>query len=531
MPNMTITRKLYIAYGTMACLILLLGGSSILILRGMSATTKTLGISYVGKMDDAAVINSGAGQMTSLVRGIVLSTEIGQKEVAEGYISNYARNEQTMRLKCSDMLAVGMAEKGTAMVNDIKSQLDATDTSYGQFLEKIRAGDMEGAVREYQTNLVPASKKIEEAGSDLLQHQIDLTAKVSDDGLSQVSHGYWLMTALLVVGVVVGLVLIFIIKALDGQLRNSAHDLSEGAQQVSSAAGHVSSSSQTLARATTDQAAMIEETSASAEEINSMAKRNMDSARSASLLVVEAVKNQELTSTAVDDCVVAMNQISESSTKIAKTLQVIDKIAFQTNILALNAAVEAARAGEAGMGFAVVAEEVRNLAQRCAAASEEISALIEQSLGNSDSGRAKIATLVASGAKVTSVFSSIKILVEEISLSGEEQGRGIEQIGRAIQQMEQGTQKNAANAEESAAAAEQLNAQSEQLQQVSSSLAAMVGAETRTSVSIAYRAPSSTSRSAQLRPVGTPRPVTYRPNPVFATGQDSSDDDKSFTEF
>jgi methyl-accepting chemotaxis protein/methyl-accepting chemotaxis protein-1 (serine sensor receptor) len=126
------------------------------------------------------------------------------------------------------------------------------------------------------------------------------------------------------------------------------------------------------------------------------------------------------------------------------------------------------------MGFAVVAEEVRNLAQRCAAASEEISILIEQSVGNSDTGRTRMSTLVDSGAKVTTVFSSLKVLVGEISLSSEEQSRGIDQIGRSIQKMEQGTQKSAANAEESAAAAEQLTAQSEHLRLISNDLRKMV---------------------------------------------------------
>jgi len=238
----------------------------------------------------------------------------------------------------------------------------------------------------------------------------------------------------------------------------------------------------------------------------------------------EAVESTEASSRAVTECVLAMDAIGESSNKIAKTLQVIDKIAFQTNILALNAAVEAARAGEAGMGFAVVAEEVRNLAQRCAAASEEISLLIEQSLGNSDAGRLKMTTLVDSGAKVTSVFASLKVLVEEISLSGEEQGRGIEQIGRAIQKMEQGTQKSAANAEEGAAAAEELNAQSEQLREVAASLGAMVGLATSTDSQRMSR-PSNSHKPH--RASVKQRPVLYNQMPSLATASDDHD----FTEF
>jgi methyl-accepting chemotaxis protein len=267
-----------------------------------------------------------------------------------------------------------------------------------------------------------------------------------------------------------------VIRRLSEDLRRTSSGLADGSSQVSSAAGQVSSSSQDLARDTSEQAAMIEETSASAEQINSMAKRNAESARNATIIVDEAEGGNQETNRAVAECVVAMDAIGESSSKIARTLQVIDKIAFQTNILALNAAVEAARAGEAGMGFAVVAEEVRNLAQRCAAASEEISTLIEESLKNSDAGRSKMKTLVGSGVRVNGLFSSVKVLVREISLSSEEQGRGIDQIGRAIQKMEQGTQKSAANAEESAAAAEQLNAQSEQLRDISNELRDMVGA-------------------------------------------------------
>jgi len=188
----------------------------------------------------------------------------------------------------------------------------------------------------------------------------------------------------------------------------------------------------------------------------------------------EALISGEQINSAVAECVQAMNAIGQSSNSIAETLKVIEKIAFQTNILALNAAVEAARAGQAGMGFAVVAEEVRALAGRCAEAAGQITGLIGESQKNSDEGRAKIGALVSSGARINEVFAALRGHVEEIYLSSGEQGKGISQIGRAIHQMESRTQKSAANAQEGAAAAQQLNTQVGSLTRLAAALEGMV---------------------------------------------------------
>jgi methyl-accepting chemotaxis protein/methyl-accepting chemotaxis protein-1 (serine sensor receptor) len=170
-----------------------------------------------------------------------------------------------------------------------------------------------------------------------------------------------------------------------------------------------------------------------------------------------------------------MKEIIDFSNKISKIIKVIDEIAFQTNILALNAAVEAARAGEAGMGFAVVAEEVRNLAQRSAQAAKDTAALIEESIEKSTVGSRNL-NLVAEGIEsITAGAMQVKTLVDEVNLGSQEQARGIEQVAKAITQMEQVTQKTAANAEESAAAAEELTAQSDALRGIVERLVELVG--------------------------------------------------------
>jgi methyl-accepting chemotaxis protein len=247
-----------------------------------------------------------------------------------------------------------------------------------------------------------------------------------------------------------------------------------GADEVAAAARQLSSSSQNLAAGASQQAASIEETSASLEEISSMTRQNAGHAAEADRLagssgdiIAEAGRSMTLLTA-------AMTEISANGEETHKIIRTIDEIAFQTNLLALNAAVEAARAGEAGAGFAVVAEEVRNLAGRSAQAAKDTTALIDASVKRIKDGAVLVDAANSAFGRVADSSHKIAALVAEINSASTEQSQGIGQINRAVTEMDKVVQQNAAGAEESASAAEELNAQAEQMKAVVAELVAAI---------------------------------------------------------
>jgi methyl-accepting chemotaxis protein len=182
-----------------------------------------------------------------------------------------------------------------------------------------------------------------------------------------------------------------------------------------------------------------------------------------------------------------------------RIVKVIDEIAFQTNILALNAAIEAARAGEAGLGFAVVPDEVRSLAQRSSQAAKDTAGLIEESMTKSNGGKVKLGEVAAAIRSITESASQVKRLVDEVHLGSEEQARGIDQISKAITQIEQVTQQTAASAGESASASEELNAQAENVRSIVEQLTVLAGAGDAGRPEIRLAAPARTAPKGSLR--------------------------------
>ena len=260
--------------------------------------------------------------------------------------------------------------------------------------------------------------------------------------------------------------LLFAMKEMRDGLAQLVGQVRSSTDTIATASGQIAAGNLDLSSRTEQQASTLEETASSMEELTSTVKQNADNARQANGLAMSASEVASKGGSVVSQVVDTMGSINESARKIVDIIGVIDGIAFQTNILALNAAVEAARAGEQGRGFAVVATEVRNLAQRSAAAAKEIKTLIGDSVEKVDIG-AKLVD--QAGATMTEIVESVKRvtdIISEIAAANEEQNSGIEQINQAVSQMDEVTQQNASLVEEAAAAADSLRDQATNLAQV-----------------------------------------------------------------
>ena len=259
-------------------------------------------------------------------------------------------------------------------------------------------------------------------------------------------------------------------------LRDVVASITESTDTIHNAAREITVGNAELAQRTESQSASLEETAASTEQLNSTVKNNDDNAHQANDLARSASEVAARGGRVVAEVVETMGAISASSAKIADIINVIDGIAFQTNILALNAAVEAARAGEQGRGFAVVAGEVRNLAQRSAAAAKEIKELITESAAKVSAGHKLVETAGETMGEVVSSVERVSHIMNEITVSSAEQRNGIEQLNLSITSMDEATQQNVALVEEASAAAQSLEDQADSLKQAVS-VFRLVGAE------------------------------------------------------
>lgn len=236
-------------------------------------------------------------------------------------------------------------------------------------------------------------------------------------------------------------------------------EVKSGIDVVTPAARGIASGNEELSSRTEQQAASLQQTASSMEEMTTTVRQNSDNAQEARRLAdnnaISVTQTGDLMTQLVDN----MQRITQSSQKMADIINVIDSIAFQTNILALNASVEAARAGEHGRGFAVVAEEVRKLAGRSADAAQEIRGLIDGSNKEIHEGAGLVEKAETAISEVAEAARSVTQIMHEISSASEEQSSGIAEVNQAVAEMDQATQHNAVRVQETAQAASALQQQ------------------------------------------------------------------------
>lgn len=251
-------------------------------------------------------------------------------------------------------------------------------------------------------------------------------------------------------------------QAMEG-LESAMRGIAANATAMQAGTGEISQASDDLSRRTEEQAATLEETAAALDEITATVRKAAEGTARASAVVLSAKDEAERSGEVVGQAVKAMGAIERSANQIGNIIGVIDEIAFQTNLLALNAGVEAARAGEDGKGFAVIATEVRGLAQRSAEAAKEIKALISTSTSQVSSGVDLVGQTGQALHTIVDRVSEINSLIGEMNASAQEQAAALSQVNTAVNQIDQVTQQNAAMVEQSRAATHNLRQEAQDL--------------------------------------------------------------------
>ena len=422
---MTIGKKLLLSFGAAFGLTLVVGGMAYRNLTTLDKSFDQLVTVHAENQFEAGRIAMFLSDLFGAERGIIAAAYGKDRSAMEQGKQDFGEALAAWRKSVAELRPRLRTAEGRKIPEDMQAAAESLGGMHDELERQISADQLEAAGQILKDKIAPRWKQVNQLADRLVEIQGELMAAARQSTNQEVGAGIWVTSGSILLSLLVALAIALVVRNISGSLAKTTARLAEGAVQVARAASQVSSSSQSLAQGASEQAASLEETSASSEEISSMARKNRENSLAAAELMTQSHQKFVQANQSLDLSIVAMDEINTQSGKISKIIKVIDEIAFQTNILALNAAVEAARAGEAGMGFGVVADEVRNLAQRSAQAARDTAGLIEESIVKSSDGKVKVDQVATAIRSITEKSAKAKALVDDVKSGSQEQASGL----------------------------------------------------------------------------------------------------------
>ena len=503
--NRGIALRLAAGFGVVLALMMAISAASLLQLRTLQQQADALVSQHIAMLDVLGRMQAGTAERSVLLRDLVLNDSLKVQREVTARLRINAENQAEISGRFSDFADTAASSSAREALHRIVELTERTGVIERSVVAKVADAHFDDAKALLASDLNPRHETL----NRYLREAFVATMKDANASVERHrARDRWMLMliagatgfALLAGGGIAFLVARGVVRPVDeakvatltmasgdltqpvaarsqdevGQLVSalewmrqalafSVADIRRSAEHVRVGAREIEQGSADLASRTEEQAATLEESASSMEEFTATVQQNAQSAAQASTLARGTSDVARRGGEAVRGVVETMQGIHRASLRIADIIGVIDSIAFQTNILALNAAVEAARAGEQGRGFAVVAGEVRNLAQRSAAAAKEIKGLIQDATGRVDGGVQQVENAGRTMDEIVSSAQQVNALVAEIAHASAEQLAGIEQVNRAITQMDGNTQRNASVVQQAAEAARQMAEQAERL--------------------------------------------------------------------
>jgi methyl-accepting chemotaxis protein len=401
-------------------------------------------------------------ESSSLVNSFLLTPEASKADKADKALGTMVAQVRKIEKDQDEMEKLDATLKDDAR-KALITELETSADKYKKGLDEVVAGmQARDKIISIRINRVAPqfTATLSKVKGSVHDYQMDLEVRTR----AEQRQNELIVSIFTGLGIIAGAVFAwFIIRSVTLPITQTAAHLATESAKANASALRVARASQSIAEGASEQASSLEQTSSSLREMADMTQRNSENAQNAKGLANEARETADIGAAEMVQMKAAMGAIKQSSVEISKIIKTIDDIAFQTNILALNAAVEAARAGEAGLGFAVVAEEVRNLAQRSAEAAKETAARISTSKEKSEQGVLISDKMATNLAAILEKTRQLDERIAEIAESSRQQNEGIAQVNNAVASMDKVTQENAALADQSASASEELKAQAEQV--------------------------------------------------------------------